>query len=48
MAEVGQGVESLVHLENNISALSAVSAVGTSGRHIQLPAEADMTVSAFA
>ena len=47
MAEISKGVQSLVNLEDNISAAAAISAVRAAIRYLKLPAEADMSVSAF-
>ena len=48
MPEIGQGVQAFVHLENNISAPSAVSAVRAAVRYILFSAERNVTVPAFA
>ena len=48
VAEIGKGVFPLIHLENNISAPSSVSPVGTAAGDIKLPAEGHVAVPSFA
>ena len=42
-----EGIQSLIHFKNHVSAPSAVSAVRAAIGYIQLPSEADMSVSAL-
>ena len=42
-----EGIQSFVYFKNHIAAASAVSAVRTAVGYVQLPAEADMSVSAL-
>ena len=48
MAEVGEGVETLIHYKNDVAALAAVSSVRAACGDILFPAERDMTVAALA
>ena len=48
MAEIGKGIESLVHLEDQVAALAAVAAVGAAVGHIEFSPEGDMAVAALA
>ena len=46
MAEIRQRVQPFVHYKDNVSALTAVTTVRSSGRYKKLSAKADMTVAA--
>ena len=48
IAEIRQGGEVVVHLEDNIAALSAVAAVRPAGGHILFPMERNGSIAAFA
>ena len=48
MAEIGQGIETLIYNKDNVAALAAVTPVRPSCRDIFFPAEGDVSVPALA
>ena len=48
MPEICQGIQALVHLEDHVTAPSAVSAVRPAAGHIFFSAEGDVAVAALA
>ena len=44
-AQIGKGIQIFRRDKNNIAAFAAVTAIGTSRRHIFFPAERDRSVS---
>ena len=47
VAVINQCIQSFVNFKNNVSAFAAIAAVRATIRHIQLTAEAYMSVAAF-
>ena len=47
MPEISQCIQPIVHFKNNVSAVTAVTAVRTAVRHIFFPAERNVPIAAF-